>query len=104
MQIIHKTRHTTVPDELKDYAEQKIGQKCAHYLDENDDSIRCEIEYDDQFGEKGGLDKRIDVTISLPHHHLPLHIEESDAAFKEAVDRIVDRLDQPLSKYKERSH
>jgi ribosomal subunit interface protein len=101
MQIIHKARHTTISEELKDYAERKIGQKCAHYLDENDDSIRCEIEYDDQFGAKGGLDKRIDVTISLPHQHLPLHIEESDSRFEEAIDKVADRLDQPLAKYKE---
>lgn len=101
MKIVTKVRHTQVPDELKAYAEEKIANKCAQYLDENDDAIVCDIEFDDQFGDKAGQDKRIDVTLSLPHQHLPIHLEESDATFREAIDRIIDRLDQPLAKYKE---
>ncbi len=103
MRTIIKTRHTEIPQELKDYAEQKVNHKCAIYLDEDDDSIVCEIEFDDQFGSKGGEDKRVDLTITLPHQHLPLHIEESDADFRQAIDRAIDRLDQPLEKYKETS-
>lgn len=101
MQLIIKTRHTKLPQDIKDYAERKVSQKCAHYLDENDAAVKCEIEFDDQFGSKEGLDKRVDITITLPHQRLPLHIEESDSAFQEAIDKAVDRLDQPLSRYRE---
>lgn len=100
MNIITKVRHTQVPAELKVYAEEKVGKKLTHYLGESDDSIICEIEFDNQFGPKGGLDKRVDLTVTLPHQHLPLHIEESDNSFEEAINKAVDRLDQPLERYK----
>ncbi len=100
MQIITKVRHTEVEQRLKDYAEAKIGEKCVQYLGD-DSSVVCEIEFDDQFGSKGGEDKRVDVTITLPHEHLPLHIEESDATFQEAIDRVADRIDKALVRYKE---
>ena len=101
MEITIKTRHGQVSDEIKTYAETKIGQKCQQYLDQTDSAIKCEIEFDDQLGSKGGQDKRVDVTIALPHQHLPLHIEESDATFQEAINRLADRIDQALTKYKE---
>lgn len=104
MRIITKARHTEISDQLKEYAEKKIGDKCLQYLDESDDSIVCEIEFDDQYGPKEGVDKRVDVTIALPHQHLPVHIQEIDATFQEAIDRAADRLDQPLAKYKETMH
>lgn len=101
MRIITKARHTEIPQELRDYAEKKVGDKCVPYLGNHEDAVVIDIEFDDQFGPKGGEDKRVDITISLPHQHQPLHIEESDTTFKEAVDKAVDRLDQPLAKYKE---
>jgi ribosomal subunit interface protein len=101
MQIRIKARHTEIDQALKDYAEQKAYDKCATYLNAEDTSIACEVEFDDQFGPKGGEDKRVDITINLPHHHLPVHIEESDTTFREALDKALDRLDQPLAKYKE---
>lgn len=101
MRTITKVRHTKVPAELKDYAEEKIGNRVLHYLPEADDAVICEIEFDDQLGPKGGDDKRVDVTITLPHQHLPLHIEEVDSSFQEAVDRAADRLNQSLERYKE---
>ncbi len=101
MRLITKVRHTEITPDIKDYAEQKITHKCAQYLNVEDDAIVCDIELDNQFGAKGGLDKRVDITLALPHEHLPIHIEESDAAFKEAIDKAVDRLDHPLSRYKD---
>lgn len=101
MRIIVKVRHTEVPKELRDYAEAKVGEKCAKLLGGADEAAVAEIEFDNQFGPKGGEDKRVDLTITLPHEHLPIHIEESDSTFKEAIDRAVDRLDQPLEKYKQ---
>ncbi len=101
MEIVTKTRHTKkLPGQLKEYAEEKIQAKCAKYLDAANSAIRCEIEFDDMYGPKQGLDKRVDITISLPRH-APIHVEECDADFKEAVDKANDRLDQPLEKYKE---
>ena len=101
MNIIVKVRHTEVPTEMKEYAREKIGKRLTHYLGVNDEPITCEIEFDDERGPKEGLDKRVDVTIGLPHQHLPIHIEENDATFQEAIDRVVDRLNQSLEKYKE---
>lgn len=105
MQLIIKVRHTKLPLEIKEYAKEKIGEKCALYLDETDESIIGEIELDDQFGEKGGQDKRVDVTIALAHQHLPIHIEESDATFQEAIDKVAQRIEKALLRYKEtRAH
>lgn len=101
MRIVVKVRHTEVSDELKAYAQEKICGKVLNMFPDADDSFVCDIEFDDQFGDKGGEDKRIDVTLSLPHRGEPLHLEESDASFQEAIDRIVDRLDKPLERYKE---
>lgn len=101
MQVISKVRHGEVTQEIRDYAETKLGHKCLHYLPEHNDSIIAEVEFDQEPGEHNTQNKRVDLTITLPHQHLPLHIEESDATFKEAVDRAVDRLDQPLERYKE---
>lgn len=101
MRIVIKARHTEIDQALKDYAEQKIGEKCATYLDENDDAIICDIEFDDEFGPKGGEDKRVDVTLSLPHRSEALYISQESTTFQEAIDLLVDRLDQPLAKYKD---
>jgi ribosomal subunit interface protein len=101
MRIITKVRHTEIDQDTRGYAQRKVSTKLGHYLDENDDSILCEVEFDDELGPKGGNDKRVDLTITLPHQRLPLHIEEVDSTFREAIDRAVDRLDQPLERYKE---
>lgn len=101
MNVMIKVRHTEVPNEMKEYAREKITKRILHYLSTDDEPIKCEIEFDDELGAKEGLDKRVDVTIGLPHQHLPIHIEETDASFQEAIDRVVDRLNQSLEKYKE---
>ncbi len=100
MQLINKVRHTKLDPGTKEYAEAKIGEKCMQYLGD-DSAVVCEIEFDDQLGRKDGEDKRVDVTITLPHEHLPLHIEESDQTFQMAIDRIADRIDKALLRYKE---
>lgn len=102
MRIISKVRHHAgVSRGLKEYAEAKLHDKCEQYLSTVDQSIVAEVEFDNQFGPKSGNDKRVDLTVTLPYEHLPLHIEESDNTFKEAVDKAIDRLDQPLERYKE---
>lgn len=104
MRIIVKTVHQTeVSDDLKAYAEQKLRDKCATYVGD-DPAVICEVEFQDEFGPKGGVDKRVDVTIDLPHRHEALHIEETDTTFKEAFDKLLDRLAKPLERYKETGH
>lgn len=101
MIITTKARHTEIPASLRQYAEEKIGKKISQYLPEAGDDVICEIEFDDLMGPKEGLDKRVDITLTLPHQHLPIHIEETDGSFEEAVNKAADRLDQPLERYKE---
>lgn len=101
MQIITKVRHGEVDQGLKDYAEGKIGDKCSQFLHEDAEPIVCDIEFDAHQGANPSQDKRIDVTLSIAHLHSPIHIEEADATFEEAINKAVDRLDQPLSKFKE---
>jgi ribosomal subunit interface protein len=100
VQIITKVRHTELDQAIKDYAQRKIGEKCSQFLGD-DPSVVCEIEFDDQYGGKGGQDKRVDVTVTLPHEHLPLHIEESDETFQAAIDIAVERLEKALVRHKE---
>lgn len=100
MRVVVKVRHTEVTDEIKEYARKKVLDKCATYLDMSDDSIVCDIELDDQFGAKGGKDKRIDLVLALPHQHLPIRVEYSDISFDTAINEAVDRLTAPLERYK----
>jgi ribosomal subunit interface protein len=104
MQVIMKKRDVSVDPELLDYAEQKVRDKCATYIHRHSDAVVCEIEFQDLYGSKGGVDKRVDVTMDLPHKARALHIEESDLTFKESIDKLVDRLDKPLARYKELHH
>ncbi len=101
MQILTKSRHTEVAEDLREYAREKVETKCSHYLNPDDPSIIGEIEFDDLLGPKGGVDKQVDITLALPHQHLPVKIVEVDTDFRQAIDKAVDRLDQPLAKYKE---
>lgn len=101
MQLILKSRNVEVPADLKEYTEQKLRDKLATYINGEDPAVVCDVEFQDEFGPKGGVDKRVDITIDLPHRHSALHIEETDTNFKEAVDKLLDRLDQPLERYKE---
>ncbi len=101
MEIISKVRHTVVTDDIKAYAEEKVGKHCHHYLGDGP-AIVAEIEFDDINGPKGGLDKKVDLTITLPRQHLPIHLEQADATYQEAVDKLLDRLDKALVKYKEK--
>lgn len=101
MRTIVKVRHTKVPPEVKTYATEKVNSKILSYLPQAGDEVICDIELDDQFGDKGGYDKRVEITLSLPHQHLPLRIEENDPTFYEAIDKAVDRLDRSLERYKD---
>jgi putative sigma-54 modulation protein len=96
MEITVSARHVAVSDELKSYAESKIGR-----LDRFDGAMeRAEVRFKEERNPRISAKERCEVTIYGKGHVVRAH----GAAFEQfaAVDLVVDKLELQLTKLKTR--
>lgn len=94
-----KVRNNTVlADEVRQYLEKRFA-KIEKLLPEN---AFIEVEFIDQFGERGGVDKMVQVDISVPGGRDPIHLENAAADWQTSIDVLKDRLETDLIRDKEK--
>lgn len=85
-------------DELKAYAEEKV----LKYGDLLEEPVVCDIVLSNEFGPRGGEDKLIRITMTLPGEKNALHVESATADFFSAIDLAQEKLEREIIRYKEK--
>lgn len=85
-------------DDLKNYAEEKVLKFVPELLE----PAICDIVLSDEFGPKGGLDKLVRITLSLPEEKNALHVEAQTDDFFGSIDLAQEKLAREIEKYKEK--
>ncbi|MBI3495434.1 HPF/RaiA family ribosome-associated protein [Candidatus Berkelbacteria bacterium] len=100
MNIIIKTRHAEVEESLKAYASKKM-RKLRKFLRE---PAMVELTFEDvRGGLKGGRDKSVHITATVPKEGKPIHVEELSDDFAVSVDLAELHLRRILERYHEKS-
>lgn len=97
MKIIISGKQFKVDDNLRGYIEERL-RKFEKMVSE---PAVLEVVLSDLLGSKGGVDKGVTLTMSLPGNKNPIHIEEVTADYKGSIDLIEERLEKVLRRYKE---
>ena len=85
-------------DDLKSYAEEKI----LKFVNMIEEPATCEIVLSNEFGPKGGEDKLVRITMSLPGEKNPIHVESQTDDFFGSIDLAQEKLEREIIKYKEK--
>jgi ribosomal subunit interface protein len=93
MQLIIKGRHTEVPETIKEYIQSKIEPILEKNLKE---PTVCEVVLLDENGPRGGQDKTVHITASVPDIKNPIHVELSTDDYYKTIDLIGDKLSRAL--------
>lgn len=99
MRLIIKGRGIKLTEDIKAFATEKLFNKAQELFD--DPSIVMDIEISNEFGTKGGKDKRVDVTLNLPGKKV-FHLEEQTDDIFASINILEERLDEHLRRYKEK--
>ncbi len=84
-------------DDLKSYTEEKV----LKFVDLIEEPASCNIFLSNEFGPKGGEDKLVRLTLSLPGEKNPIHVEAQTDDFFGSIDLAQEKLEQQILKYKE---
>lgn len=96
--IIKSRRHLEIPQDIKNYLQQKIA-KFGKRLPQ---TAFIEVVLSDEFGPKGGQDKEVDLTLTLPGEKQPFHFKERTEDFSQSIDLIEEKLEREIVRYKEK--
>lgn len=99
MNINISGRNVDLNDELKSYAEEKV----LKYVDMILEPAVCDIVLSNEFGPKGGEDKMVRITLTLPGEKNPLHVEAISEDFFGTIDLAQEKLEKEILKYKEKT-
>ncbi|MBM2820336.1 MAG: hypothetical protein HW405_96 [Candidatus Berkelbacteria bacterium] len=97
MKIIISGKQFKVDENLRNYINERF-LKFSKFVKE---PAKIEVVLSDEMGTKGGVDKCVKVTITLPELKTPIHIEEITSDFMGSINLIEERLEKHLLKYKE---
>ena len=90
--------HTSIDEEMLDYSKKRFS-KIEKMLPEGS---FAEIEFIDEFGDKGGVDKLVQVDVTLPNEKNPIHLENAAHNWMTSIDVLKDRLEEYLIKRKDK--
>lgn len=85
-------------EDLKSYAEEKV-LKFAEMIVE---PAVCDINLSNEFGPKGGEDKLVRITLTLPEEKNAIHVEAQTDDFFGSIDLAQEKLEREILKYKEK--
>ncbi len=90
--------HIKLDEDTKQYFQKRFS-KIEKLLPENS---FAEVEFIDQFGDKGGVDKLVQVDITIPGEKNPIHLENSAHDWMTSIDVLKDRLEHYLLNRKDK--
>lgn len=85
-------------ENLKSYASEKV----LKFVDMIEEPAICDIVLSDEFGPKGGEDKLVKITMTLPGEKNALHVEAQTDNFMASIDLVEEKLEREIIKYKEK--
>lgn len=85
-------------EDLKSYAEEKV----LKFVEMIEEPAMCDIVLSDEFGPKGGEDKLVKITLTLPGEKNALHVEAQTDDFFGSIDLAQEKLEREIIKYKEK--
>ncbi len=95
-----KSKGLEFSDVDKKLVEEKIINVIRKYFD--DTSTVVDISARDTNGPKGGIDKEIDVVITIKGDKNPIKITERDEYITEAINKSADRVEKILRRQKDK--
>lgn len=98
MRIIIKGKNFKLNEDLKNYAFEKISK----FTEIAEDPSICEVVLSDELGPKGGIDKSVHITLTLPGEKNAIHVEEMTSDFFGSLDLAQEKLEREIEKYKEK--
>ncbi len=96
--IIKGHKHLKIDPNLHSYIEERIRK----YEPIVKEPAVCEVVLSDQRGPKGGEDKVVKVTLTLPDVKNPIFVSERTSDFFGSIDLAQERLEHQILKYKEK--
>ncbi len=97
MRVIVKGHNVKLSPDLKSYVTEKI----LKYEPMIKEPAVCEVVLSDERGPKGGIDKMVRVTLTLPEMKNPIFVQETTSDFFGSIDLAQERLEHQILKYKE---
>lgn len=98
MRCNYKARHTELSDDIKEYCAKKF-EKFEKMLPED---AFLEVEFIDEFGKQGGLDKLVQIDLAIPGEKHTIHLENATEKWRSSVDIIQGRLEIELNRLREK--
>ena len=92
-------RNVEQNEDLKSYSQEKV-LKFAAIVEE---PAICDIVLSNEFGPKGGEDKLVRITLTLPNQKKPIHVEASTSDFFGTIDIVQEKLEREILKYKDKT-
>ena len=99
MRFVIKGRGVELTEDIKSYAKEKLFFKAQEYFD--DSSCVMDVEIINERGSKGGVDKRVEVTLNLPEKNV-IHLSEQTDDIFGSINILEERLEEDLRRYKEK--
>jgi putative sigma-54 modulation protein len=85
-------------EDLKSYAQEKV----LKFIEMIVEPAICDITLSNEFGPKGGEDKLVRITMTLPGEKNALHVEAQTDDFFGSIDLAQEKLEREILKYKEK--
>lgn len=95
MEFIVKGRSIDLTDDLKQMAEKKIRSRVEKYCPK---AVEVEVELSQEKNPKIAKNKIAEITVSAPGEIL--RAKESGAEMHEAIDKVADKLELQIKKYR----
>lgn len=95
--IIKGHKKLSISPDLRSYIEEKIRK----YEPLVKEPAICEVILSDLRGSKGGVDKDVRITMTLPEMKNPIFVRETTSDFFGSIDLAQERLEHQILKYKE---
>lgn len=97
MKIHIKGIKVKISPDLRSYVLEKI-KKYEPLIKE---PATCQVILKDTRGPKGGLDKEVTISMTLPGIKKPLFVSQCSSDFFGSIDLVQERLEHQILKYKE---
>ena len=96
MNISITSRHFKADPALKAYAEQKVSKLSKFF----DGVVHCDVIFLNEHSKPNGTDKMVEIKLAV--HNKILAAEETTNDYFKAVDKVVDKLEGQLVKFKQK--
>jgi ribosomal subunit interface protein len=90
-------KNVELNEDLKSYVKEKVLKYEGQILE----PAVCDILLSDEFGPRGGEDKLVRITMSLPNEKNTIHVEAQTSDFFGSIDLVEGKLAREIEKYKE---